>query len=359
MTRQKNRSNDQQVRASIQAAEAVALGTMAGGLALAAAQAREAQPLAEDDARSVQVAQADQPLEQTGQAQPVTADEAAEAETASGAEAVGATPSLPVAPDGKSSPETEVRPDEALPATAPIPEGELQAVAVDGPSAEQISGVVEQLVNDIAGDSAAEGSALPLAGQILESVAQIVSTLKPGLDVSALTSLGSALQAQVQTTLEPTKSLLQDLPETIGNTVDTALDAAGLGPAGAGLAELSSTISQSVTEALGGGTLGGLTSALDLGGLPSSLLGNDGPASDTGLLSNLFYSDGEAELAGPPSLIGQSLESLQIPELTQMASGTVTDIADVGLGLLALSYADLSPDGFHPASGGIGGLGLL
>lgn len=329
MTKQKNRTSEQQLRSVTQAAEAVALGTMAGGLALGAVQAREAQPLPEDT---------------EGVVAPVAVAPAAEGEPQARAATLENASAAPNGPDeardvpaGLGVEHLTAPPDiQALAPseTAAVVADEVAPADIQAPVAQQISGAIERLVTDVAEVGPTDASALPLAGKILETVADIVSALKPGIDTSALTSLGETIEAQVSTALQPATQSLAELPLAIEESIDAALGS------------LSTGISD-VTGPLG-----------DLASLPASLLGNDGPASDGGLLSGLFYSDGEADLFQPLSILGQSTESLIIPDMSEASSG-IMSMADTGPGLLGLSYADLSPDGLHPASGGVGGLGLL
>lgn len=352
MTKQKNRSSEQQMRSVTQAAEAVALGTMAGGLALGAVQAREVLPLPDDNGSGPAPAVADRISEPEQQVQAVGETSAATPDTAEiipTEVAIADAADTAKAPEAQLSPLGEMRAEEAQ-TEQPAPSLVSEPIAAEMPVAQQISGTIERLLTEVNQESPAEASALPLAGKILESVAEIVSTLNPTLDTSVLTSLGDTLRGEVDAALQPTKQILTDLPDTISDSVDTALARSGLDAITDELAQLPSSLPDLT------GSLDTIVSQIDLAGLPSSLLGNDGPAADGGLLSNLFYDDGEAE---PISGLGHSTESLFIADMTQSASDVVGGAADAAIGLLGLSYADLSPDGMHPASGGVGGLGLL
>lgn len=87
----------------------------------------------------------------------------------------------------------------------------------------------------------------------------------------------------------------------------------------------------------------GETGLAGLGELPSSLLGNEGPEGSGGLLSEVFYADGASD-------------SLGIPVLSEMASTFVGDTGSGPIGLLGLSYTDLSD---HQGGHGLNALSLV
>lgn len=333
MNKQKNRTSEQHFRATTQAAEAVALGTMAGGLALGAVQAREEQLITDSDhAANTPLKSGEGGSEQVQVAEPVASD--SEAAVA------------PLAP--KTGQMAEVSSTEASVHDLSEQHTDIAAATLEGSTSAEpalISEAIDRLVTEVTQDGTVDGTAaLSLAGQILSSVAEIVSSVEPGTD---LTSIGDQINAQVLNTLAPSTQLLGGLSDIISSTIDATLDGSGVKNLSDNLAALPELIGQNLGD------------VLDLSGLPGALLGNDGPVSDHGLLSSLFYSDGEAEPLTPPAGLGMSAESLSIPELSDIASTLVTDTADLSLGLLGLSYTDLSPDGAHPGSGGVSALGIL
>lgn len=387
MTKQKNRPSEQQSRSTTQAAEAVALGTMAGGLALGAAQAREAQPLPDDES-GIASKVAEPMLDSSGERQTSQAEDApygplATEDPSSEARLISLEHDTLVTPQDYAA-SREISADALTPA---VHHADRAVAAVES---QAISGASERPMTEPGRDNSPEGAALPPARPMAETVSELAPAVQPPFqDLAGITGFGNTLHTQIETTLHPSSQLLSNLPDSLANTIKAAIAETGLEEIAQDLSTLSSSISQTITGVLGGSALVDTTAMLsalpqtigsmievkdtgstiasvadiakeiDIAGLPATVLGSDGPIADTGLLSTLFYSDGEAEVFSPLAGLGQSGESLLIPQLSQSAASLLTDTADSTLGLLALSYNDLSPDGFHPATGGIGGLGLL
>src|SRR5215217_4999287 len=309
-------------------AEAIAIGTAAGGLVIGTMQAlgtetadppeRDAGPSLDHhgsgavtpavatDARSASSGSAPVVDQASAAVQPVAIDAATlpPSETPSPAQAEGVPNALTVA---EATPAPASGGENVVASTIPMP---VQTQLVTELS-EQISATLNRVIGSVDGGQSRSDLAQSLASDIVQSAQDIVARIDIGqvLDVAPLpTGIAQAVDVQ--------------------GIVDAALGATE------GLAD--SVLAQ--VADLPASLLGQVNS--ELADLPSALLGNDGPEDTGGLLSTLFYPDGGSD-------------GLAIPDLSDAADSLVADLGSTTLGMLGISYVDM-PD----VRDGSPGLGL-
>lgn len=262
--------------------------------------------------------------------------------------------------------------------------------------------------NGLASD-AATASMIPtvslsdrIAGEITDAIGRISDGLADGESTEALgreiggriSEAATAIAGEIETAIATTQSATADLRESLGAAIEADV-ADALGPVLTVPEEIADLpapgdLATSITEAVETGlSNSGLASLDDISGqvltkIPSTLLGaeseNDLPG---GLLSELFYSDGDAstsddEISGPASVVetaSQSIpalasndkpspvESISALDQGDILSDAATMLSEGGnlktVDFAGISYAD-APDlpygGMHSA---VNALGLL
>lgn len=303
-TRQKQKRQDEARQpAQTPIADAVVIGTAAGGLVLGTMQAQAAAPESDGDSL-VQYAgkgfeQASQALAVTPVHQPPVKD-------------------LPLQPTDKVSlPAGPVPPviESVTPAAEPASLADTSANPLQDHLVETLSqhmaGTIEKVLQGAEHGISPADFSQSISNDIVQSAQEIVARL----DLGSLLSEPAELAGRVLTEVNPDALVA----EVLGAT-----------------SELSDHI---LTDT--GALLGGTSAALAQ--LPSSLLGNDGADSPDGLLSSLFYSDGAGD-------------GLAIPDLSGAASSVVADLGGGPTGLLGLSYLDVAD---HHMGHGLNALSLL
>ncbi|SEP80676.1 hypothetical protein SAMN05428969_0998 [Devosia sp. YR412] len=308
--RQDDTSTRPQQAAHAPVAEAIAIGAAAGGLVLGTMQAQGAMPDGQDVAPS--------PAPDTAQRHDgeTLAAQAADTEAP-------APESAPIAPQPLVH--------QADPAQTPppvsaysLPQGATDvAVANSIPApmqtqlvselSEQMTATLVKVIGNAEPGLSADDLGQSIAGDIMASAQQIVANLDIGSLLAETQSLPDGILAQI------------DPPGIIANVLD-----ATSGIADGVLGEVADIPSSILGD----------TDLLDL---PSSLLGNDGLEGSGGLLSEIFYADGASD-------------SLEIPLLGEVASTFMTGGDGGGLGLLGLSYIDVTD---HQSGNGLNALSLL
>lgn len=294
-------------------AEALAIGTAAGGLVLGTMQAQGALPADPDDTAIPHPADTppgDRPAEAAPEPMSDAAPAAQLAATAPLADQVqpaeAPAPAL-VVPFVPPQSDAGAAPANAIPSP-------IQSQLVSDLSEQMTATLVKVIGHAEPGQSPAD-LAQSIAGDIVASAQQIVA----GLDIGAL------------------------LVETqhLGEGIIARLDAPALVDQALGATNGLEDILLADISNLPSGILGDTGAAL--ADLPTSLLGNDGPEGSGGLLSEIFYADGASD-------------SLAIPTLSEGAATLVTDLGDGTTGLLGLSYTEM-PDNQGPH--GLNALSLL
>lgn len=291
-------------------AEAIAIGAAAGGLVLGTMQAQGAMPHSQDLA-------------------PSPAPDTAQRDDGNSWAAQVADTEAPPADGAAIAPQPLAHQADPSQTPAPVSADRLQHGAADMVVGNSIPAPMQsQLVSELSEQMTATlvkviGNAEPglspddlgqsIAGDIIASAQQIVANLDIGSLLAETESLPDSILAQI------------DPPGIIASVLD-----ATSGIADGVLAQVAD-IPASIL---------GDTALLDL---PSSLLGNDGPEDSGGLFSEIFYADGASD-------------SLDIPVLSEVASTFLTDGNSGVLGLLGLSYIDMTD---HQTGNGLNALSLL
>lgn len=242
--------------------------------------------------------------------------------------------------------------------------GPLDAEAIAGRISEQIGSAIDRIAQGIEGGGQAEFAELgrSIAQEIAETAAAIVSDIEAALPAA---SLGEDIRAAVETAILPQASsdAVEALPDAIGAIETLATAPSSLADT---IAEI--RLPEPADVVLPAADIGSL-----LASLPSPLLGAEsdgGP--DGGLLSSLFYSDGEAEspIAEAAQTAMSEAETVMpddgaaaMPDarpapddLSDAAAGIEAAVGAVTVDLVGLSYADA---GDLPYSGMQSGLGAL
>jgi hypothetical protein len=328
MSTRKQKRQDELRQAPV--AEAIAIGTAAGGLVLGTIDAQGSQrsedkPATLADAPSVshdRVA-----VEQRGEAALPQAHDAP-SEAYSAAAQPGADPQPAPAPAEQTA--------DAAPSTP------LDAPSVTNEMAAEIESLPNTIPAPVHSQLAAD-----LSEQMTATLVKVIGSVEPGqtpADVGQSIADGIIASAQQIVAKLDIGALLaetQGLADGIVAEVDApAIVADALG-ATSGIADGVLTEVSDLPETILG-TLNLNHTAASLADLPSSLLGHDGPEGSGGMLSDLFYADG-------------SSDSLAIPDLSSAAGTLVSDIGGV-VGILGLSYVD-APD--HQGGHGLNALSLL
>ena len=299
------RQDDNRQPAQTPLADAIALGTAAGGLVLGTMQAQAATAEASDE-------HAPAPGFDVGE-QPTTTGPAAELDSAQQAHQVAA-----LAPTGMDDPALPaVMPSAVTPSEAALPSPMVASVEdqLVHELSEQMAGTISKVVEGAEPGMSAEAFSQAISSDIVHSAQEIVARLDIGSLLSETRGLGDSLLTAID-------------PASIADSV--------LG-ATANLADRVLTEVSTLPAEILGGTIEAFAE------LPSSLLGNEGPEGSGGILSELFYDDG-----------GSS--GLFIPNLSDAASSVVSDLGSPAGGLLGLSYTD-GPD--LTVSHGLNALSLL
>ncbi|KQN76819.1 MULTISPECIES: hypothetical protein [unclassified Devosia] len=294
------RQDDNRQPAQTPLADAIVLGTAAGGLVLGTMQAQAATAEASDVHTPV-------PGLDVGD-HPATTGPAAELDSAQQADQEPA-----LAPTGMDDPaQLAVMPVEAALPSPMVTSVEDQLVHE---LSQQMAGTISKVMEGAEPGMSAEAFSQAISSDIVQSAQEIVARLDIGSLLTSSDNLGETTLAEI----DPV-SMVDGILGATANLADTILTDVGALP----------------SEILGG-TIG------DLADLPSALLGNEGPDGSDGLLSDLFYADGGSD-------------SLAIPDLSDAASSLVADVGSSVGGLLGLSYTDV-PD--LAGSHGLNALSLL
>ncbi|WEK03664.1 MAG: hypothetical protein P0Y65_15920 [Candidatus Devosia phytovorans] len=297
--RQKQKRQDE-VRQPAQTpiADAIAIGTAAGGLVLGTMLAQAMIPETQD-------AQTSHDTGLPADAAQITVSPAVLTDTAAGAD-----------PVAQPAPEA-VQPVPLAAGPAPLPDANatpLQDHLVSELS-QQMAGTIGKVMQGAEPGVTAADFSQSIASDIIQSAQDIVARLDIGAMLAETQGLGDSILAQVNAP--------GIVAEILGGT--------------AGLADSILTGIAPLPGEILGDTLASLAD------LPSSLLGNEGMDGPDGLLSAVFYSDGASD-------------SLSIPDLSSAASSTVASLVDGPVGLLGLSYVDTSD---HQGGHGLNALSLL
>lgn len=283
-------------------ADAIVLGTAAGGLVLGTMQAQGATHEAKDDFQAVRAVD---PIDHQSSA--VAHDEPSPSSPATLAVDEPATiiPNVvqPIAV-AAFDPATS---ENSIP--APIEEKLVYELS------QEIAGTISKVIQGAEPGMSAADFSQSISADIVQSAQDIVARLDIGALLTESRGLGDSILSQ----LDPA-GMAEGILDGTANLAETILADVGTLPA----------------EILGG-TVGALAD------LPSALLGNDGPEGSGGLLSELFYADGGSD-------------SLSIPDLSAAASSMVADIGNAAGGLLGLSYTDVAD---HQGGHGLNALSLL
>ncbi|RYE60130.1 MAG: hypothetical protein EOP20_03385 [Hyphomicrobiales bacterium] len=286
-TRQRQKRQDETRQpAQTPVADAIVLGTAAGGLVLGTMQAQGAVPQSHEGILT-------RPGVEIG-AQDV-AMTPAEAASSDSAETSTVETTTAIAPD--------VTQNVAVPnpASMAIEEQLVQDLS------QQMAGTISKVMQGAEPGMSAADFSQSISSDIVQSAQEIVARL----DIGALLTETSGLGKDVLAEINPA-AMVDDI---LGGTSDLATTV---------LSEVASLPAEIL-----GGTVGALAE------LPSALLGNEGPDGSGGFLSEIFYADG-------------SSDGLSIPDLSTAASSLVSDIGESAGGLLGLSYVDVSdPQGGH------------
>lgn len=307
-TRQKQKRQDEARQpAQTPIADAIVIGTAAGGLVLGTMQAQAASPNSGDDQQVHLGGDGLEPAVQTLAVVDPTAAPVEDLPTQSvhlvPSAAIPAQPTIEhaaLATDTVSAAET---------VATPVQDHLVQALS------QQMAGTIEKVIQGAEPGVSAADFSQSISSDIVQSAQQIVA----GLDIGSLLSETGDFAARVLTEINPDGIVAEvlgatsDLSDQVLTNADALLD-----------------------QALG-------NTPLALAELPSSLLGNDGADGPDGLLSSLFYSDGASD-------------GLSIPDISSAASSVVADLTDGPTGLLGLSYMDVAD---HQSGHGINALSLL
>lgn len=292
-------------------ADAIVLGTVAGGLVLGT---MEAQAATETDSEP-----ASRPdLPDTPEVTVVSAVSPADTQSPEVQDTpVPATALLDMAivdpVDTATIPLAATQPAAAAPLDNPIPPSVQDQLVLE--LSQQMAGTISKVMESVQPGMSADELSESIASDIVQSAQEIVAHL----DLGPL--LGQALT--------PVEA---DAPTFEPPAIAEAVLGAASSIADDILAEVATLPGDILASTLGG-----------LAELPSALLGNEGLEGPNGLLADLFYADGNSD-------------GLSIPDLSQAASTLVADAGNAVGGLLGLSYVD-GPDlaGGH----GLNALSLL
>ncbi|MBO9590835.1 hypothetical protein [Devosia sp.] len=297
------RQDDARQPAQTPVADAIVLGTAAGGLVLGTMQAQGATPETHDGSQIAP--RVDALVHDTTGAAPI--------------EPVSPVPDGPLQDAGAAQPMVDsvqaAGPSSIDPVASqnPLPPA-LQDQLVHELS-QQIAGAISKVMEGAEPGMSPAGFSQAISSDIVHSAQEIVGRLDIGALLTQTQALGSNILAQV----DPA-GIADGLMAETDNLADVLLTDLGALP-----------------EEILGSAVGALAD------LPSSLLGNEGPEGSGGLLSELFYADGGSD-------------GLSIPDLSAAASSLVAGASDGSAGLLGLSYVDLdAPQGGH----GLNALNLL
>lgn len=283
-------------------AEAVAIGTAAGGLVLGTMQAQGAIPDSQHDTPILRPDDAP-----TSNHTPV---------------ATAPTPDVPVeviAPVDVAALAPQLATDQIDPTVIDTP-------AHNAPALDHIA------------DLAAVTSATPvpiqtqlvseLSEQMTATLVKVIGNAEPGLSPTDLgQSIASDIVASAQDIVAKLDiGALLAQTQNLGDSIIAKVNAPSI-----------------IAEALGATSSMADSLLAEGADLPSSLLGNEGADGSGGLLSELFYADGASD-------------SLDIPLLSDVAATVVGAVGDGGSGLLGLSYIDNSD---HQGGHGLNALSLL
>lgn len=307
-TRHKQKRQDEARQpAQTPIADAIVIGTAAGGLVLGTMQAQAAAPDGGDDQL---VSAGGEGLEPALQTAAVTASDAAPVDDlpAQSADPVPSTaiPAQPTIENGALA--TDIA-SAAEPMATPVQDQLVQALS------QQMAGTIEKVIQGAEPGVSAADFSQSISSDIVQSAQDIVA----GLDIGSLLSETQGIAGRLLTQIDPDGIVAEvlgatsDLPDQVLSDVGTLLE-----------------------QALG-------NTPMALVGLPSSLLGNEGADGPDGLLSSLFYMDGASE-------------GLSIPDTSSAASSVVGDLTAGPTGLLGLSYMDVAD---HQSGQGINALSLL
>jgi len=306
--RQRQKRNEDQILrqpASTPVADAAMIGATAGGLVMALSQANAEEP------------------QQTAAHEPAQPNVAVESSS-----------STPVAPQAEPAPEqqsaAQVTQTETSQTQAPLAEFAPETQdANPGPDVHfpppATDAVVEQVAQQIAGtvarvaESVASGTDTDtIANEIVGAARQIVASLQPANPAAP----DGHLVDQILGSVDPVAIVGDTLAATSGIADAVLDDVAGvLG----GATDLAQTVLDDVA---------GLTD--NVAALPASLLGFEGSDLAGGLLSDIFYDDGQAELADVPVMPEVAVLSDAPLSLAALGQG-LTDADLPGLHLNALS----------------------
>lgn len=283
-------------------ADAIVLGTAAGGLVLGTMQAQGATHEAKDDFQAVRAVD---PVDD--QASTVERGEPSPSPVMT----YPVDDSVTIIPNDAQSIAVAAVDPVTSENSIPVP---VQEQLVHELS-QEIAGTISKVIQGAEPGMSAADFSQSISADIVQSAQDIVARLDIGALLTESRGLGDSILSQ----LDPA-GMANGILDTTANLTDTILADVGTLPA----------------EILGG-TVGALAD------IPSALLGNEGPEGSGGLLSELFYADGGSD-------------SLSIPDLSAAASSTVADIGNAAGGLLGLSYTDVAdPQAGH----GLNALSLL
>ncbi len=283
-------------------ADAIVLGTAAGGLVLGTMQAQGATDEAKDDFQAVRAVD---PVDH--QASAVERDEPSPSPVMT----YPVDNSVTIIPNEAQSIAVAAFDPATSENSIPVP---VQEQLVHELS-QEIAGTISKVIQGAEPGMSAADFSQSISADIVQSAQDIVARL----DIGALLTKSRGLGDSILSQLDPA-GMANGILDTTANLTDTILADVATLPA----------------EILGG-TVGALAD------IPSALLGSEGPEGSGGLLSELFYADGGSD-------------SLSIPDLSAAASSTVADIGNAAGGLLGLSYTDVAD---LQAGHGLNALSLL
>jgi hypothetical protein len=326
--KQKRNEDAQQRPNSIPAAaEAVVLGTIASGLVIGAAQAKVVQPMADDETGPLP--SLDLSPASSGQAERAIPEH--DSGTGSIAQPVSAERTVVEAPQETIVP---VGPDfVAQPAeTMVVVESDALPLAEAATVVDSQAPLAQEPIATLPAVQAEEPLIVRLAEQITANVNQALEAANAG---SPVADLGAGI---AQGIVQAAHQLIADLgtmPAQLSQTI----------------AELPDALDVTLPELPAAGEL--VESVLadvsaGLASLPSELLGNEGSDLAGGLLSEIFYSDGNPEPVATAIAV--------VPDLG-LAAASFVDGLGPEIGFLGMSYIDMAGDalGGH----GLNALSLL
>lgn len=368
--------------AVLDAAMAGTAGTVAGALALGIAQTDDARadavretmaairPAGEAESDAVDAVTADpapmRAIDAVSRTAEAAATQATPPQDAEAGRAAGDAETPAAAPRSEhtagTAAKTETSPEaDAAPPAMPGGAGgahagsSLDAEVIADRISEQISSAVERIALGIENGTSMEMSRT-IAQEIAETTVGIVRDIEAALPTA---SLGEDIRATAESALSV---------EALADEVAASLEAMPI-------ADLADDVSASVEDAIAGAGLATMqvpaTSGDLLGLLPSALLGGESAGPDGGLLSTLFYSDGEAG-SSPPGAATATAPILAEPVQWAREAGTV-DAADslshaatgmdgletLTIDLVGISYTDAGDLPYAGMQSGLGALHLV